>query len=160
MHENDTRKSAGLGQLFPGHLILESPGMLLSQSCRRSHSKAVPTPRGPAGVWFLLLTVTEGKFPGFICMASLACLQSRPRMGRKTVRLKITAQQNKKVKFQESKIWLANQRWGPGIPATFSFRLLWKSGLIFPGKRMKTFLEPQREEGSSQTYCLISSVFT
>lgn len=163
MHENDTRKSAGLGQLFPGHLIQESPGMPLSQSCRRSHSKAVPTPRGPAGVWFYFsqsLWAPEGKFPVFICMASLACLQSRPRMGRKTVRLKITAQQSKKVKFQESKIWLANQRWGPGIPATFSFRLLWKSGLILPGKRMKTFLEPQKEEVSSQTYCLISSVFT
>lgn len=53
--------------------------MPLSQSCRRSHSKAVPTPRGPAGVWFLLLTVTVGsrrKVPsvymhGFPCLPTI-----------------------------------------------------------------------------------------
>lgn len=79
MHENETRESARLGQLFPGHLILESPGMPLSQSCRWSHSKAVPTPSSPAGVWYLLLTVTVGsrrKGPrvymhGFPCLPTI-----------------------------------------------------------------------------------------
>lgn len=164
VHENETRESVRLGQVFPGHLILESPGMPLSPSCTRSHSKAVPTPSSPAGVWFLLLTVTVGsrrKSPrvymhGFPCLPTI-----QTRNGKENSETENhSTTKKKKVKFQESKMWLANQRWEPGIPATFSFRLLWKSGLILPCKRMKTFLEPQREKVSRQTYCLISSVFT
>lgn len=60
VHENETRKSARLGQVFPGYLILESSGMPLSLSCTWSHSKTVPTPSSPAVVWFSLLAVTVG----------------------------------------------------------------------------------------------------